>query len=238
MAEIPLSPQTFSRSKLPEKIEDVLVKKILRGEFVSGEKLPTERALALSLDVNRSTVRVALSKLQSLDLIEIRHGDGVYVKDYLNSGNLDLIRALISSNGAVNGDIVMDLLAVRNFLAPEKAYRAARYREDRHLKVLDDIIHNRQLPMVEEDILVHNIVAQASRNMMYLMLLNFCNKFMRDYAFLYFEDPRNVKRSRRFHEEIYQAIKAKDAARSKSVMKNVLLYAERQVKKTLGNHGY
>ena len=62
------------RTKLYEEIENVLLASIIRGEITVGEKLPTERLLAKNLNVNRSTIREALSKLESLDLVEIRHG--------------------------------------------------------------------------------------------------------------------------------------------------------------------
>ena len=53
------------RSRLSEEVERVLLKDIITGNIAVGEKLPTERDLARSLEVNRSTVREALSRLES-----------------------------------------------------------------------------------------------------------------------------------------------------------------------------
>ena len=55
---------------------------ILEGHWVPGEKIATETELAKSLGVNRLTVRVALQRLAALGLLDIRVGDGTYVKEF------------------------------------------------------------------------------------------------------------------------------------------------------------
>ena len=79
-----------------------LERAIANGEPPIGEKLPTERELAENLGVNRSTVREAVGKLESLELVEIRHGSGVFVRDYLESGSLDLLRGLLFRGGLIH----------------------------------------------------------------------------------------------------------------------------------------
>ena len=137
----------LSRSRLYEKIASILLKRIIKGEMQVGEKLPTERNLALTLEVNRSTVREALKKLESLEVIEIRHGDGVYVKNYLESPNLELINALFYLDDALDTDILMTLLEVRRILVPEMASIAAVNRSEDHIKTLEEIVfHSQDLP--------------------------------------------------------------------------------------------
>lgn len=55
---------------------------ILDGRWAPGEKIATETDLARSLGVNRLTVRVALQRLAALGLLDIRVGDGTYVKEF------------------------------------------------------------------------------------------------------------------------------------------------------------
>ena len=66
----------LNKTKLYEEIVGQLKDKIIRREIRPGDKLPPERTLAQMLNVNRSTVRSALGKLESMDLVEIRHGEG------------------------------------------------------------------------------------------------------------------------------------------------------------------
>jgi DNA-binding FadR family transcriptional regulator len=64
-----------------EVIADRLVTAIALGVFVPGQRLPAERELASSLDVSRTTVREALSRLAATGYVDIRRGrsGGAYV---------------------------------------------------------------------------------------------------------------------------------------------------------------
>jgi fatty acid metabolism transcriptional regulator FadR len=217
----------LTRSKLSGEIEGILLEGIIKGQVRVGEKLPTERVLARDLNVNRSTVRAALGKLESLDLVEIRHGDGVYVKDYLKSSNLELIMALLRLDEQQRDNIISTCLKFRTAIGPEMAFLAAQKRTDEHLRSLEEVIRESdEVSILEKDILVHHIIALASSNILYLILLNFFNKFVIEYGFLYFDDPKNVERSKTFHKEIFQAIKAKNSKKARKIMEDVLWYAE------------
>jgi GntR family transcriptional repressor for pyruvate dehydrogenase complex len=225
------SPRTngngLSRSRLFERIASIILKRIIHGEISVGQRLPTERNLALDFQVNRSTVREALKKLESLQVIEIRHGDGVYVKNYLESPNLELINALFYLDNALDTEILTTLLQVRRILVPEMASIAALNRTGGHLEELEEIVfRSGDLSVMDRDIKVHHIIALASGNILYLILLNFFNRFFMDFGHFYFDDPENAKRSEQFHEEIFTAIRDRDRERSRKVMLDVLVYAE------------
>jgi len=224
----------LSRSRLYEKIAALLLKKIIKKEMKVGQRLPTERNLALTFQVNRSTVREALKKLESLDVIEIRHGDGVYVKNYLESPNLELVNALFYLDDTLDTDILMTLLEVRLILVPEMAAIAARNRTEDHIKALDEIVfHSREAPVMIRDMKVHHIVGLASGNILYLILLNFFNGFFVDFGHLYFDNPKNAKRSKQFHREIFEAIRKGDTEQSRKVMRDVLVYAETAIRSNI-----
>jgi GntR family transcriptional regulator, transcriptional repressor for pyruvate dehydrogenase complex len=224
----------LSRSRLYEKIAALLLKKIIKKEMKVGQRLPTERNLALTFQVNRSTVREALKKLESLDVIEIRHGDGVYVKNYLESPNLELVNALFYLDDTLDTDILMTLLEVRLILVPEMAAIAARNRTEDHIKALDEIVfHSREAPVMIRDMKVHHIIALASGNILYLILLNFFNGFFVDFGHLYFDNPKNAKRSKQFHREIFEAIRKGDTEQSRKVMRDVLVYAEQAIRSNI-----
>ena len=225
---IPLSrTNQLSRSRLFERIASIIMKRIIRGEIPVGERLPTERNLALDFQVNRSTVREALKKLESFQIIEIRHGDGVYVKDYLESPNLELIDALFYMDKVLDTDILATLLQVRRILVPEMASIAALNRSEKHLEHLEEaVFRNSEIPILDRDLKVHRIIALASGNILYLVLLNFFNRFFHEFGHLYFDKPENAERSEQFHKEIFEAIRDKDQNRSRQIMVDVLVYAE------------
>jgi GntR family transcriptional repressor for pyruvate dehydrogenase complex len=56
-----------------------LERKVREGEWRAAMRLPSERTLAESLGVSRSTVREAIQRLVSAGLLETRPGSGIYV---------------------------------------------------------------------------------------------------------------------------------------------------------------
>lgn len=65
-----------------EHVADRLVTAIALGEFVPGQRLPSERELASTLGISRTTVREAVQRLAALGYVEVRRGrsGGAYVK--------------------------------------------------------------------------------------------------------------------------------------------------------------
>jgi len=226
-----IAARPLARSRLHEEIVTIIQKQIMSGKIIQGDKLPTERELAENFNVNRATVREALRKLENLDLVEIRHGDGLYVKNYLESGNLDLIKAAFNMDGS--NEVLMNILEARRYIVPQMAYLAAQRRTPSDVDALEQVILSDELTMLEKDIKVHQTIARATHNLLCTIGLNFFNQIFRDYGYLYFDDERNVKRSRLFHSEIYAAIKNQKPEDARRIMKDVMIYAEEAVRVSL-----
>jgi len=223
----PLVP--LNRIRLHEEIIEQVKDQIIRGDLKPGSKLPPERELAEQLQVNRTTVREALHKLESMGLIDIRHGNGIYIRDYRESGSLELVRQILFLDGRVNLGMIKNLMDLRMLLVPEMSYHAALNRSPEDLQELERVVfHSADMPNEEKDWRVHNIIARASGNLLFVILLNSFTNLTKDYFALYFKSEKNRKRSTTFHKEIYGAIKKKDAAAAKKIMQDVLIFAEKQ----------
>lgn len=74
-----------------------LVDEILSGRWPANRPSPSERELALALDVNRHTVREALKRLQQAGLLEITHGGKTIVQDWRTHAGLDMLAALAAA---------------------------------------------------------------------------------------------------------------------------------------------
>lgn len=229
----PLIP--LQKTRLHEEIVAQLKDKIISREIAPGDKLPPERELAQILNVNRSTVRAAINKLESMELVEVKHGDGVYVKDYLESGSLELVRHMVFRDGLPDLAIIENLSHLRRIIGPEIARHAALNRSTRDLLDLEQIVfQSGGMPMAEKDWRVHNIITRASGNLLFTVLLNAFTGMFKDYASLYFGSPENAARSVRFHRDIYEAMKAGDADRAHRIAADVYEYAERVTFASLG----
>ncbi|MBB1599080.1 FadR/GntR family transcriptional regulator [Variovorax sp. UMC13] len=95
--------QSIEPQRLYRQIADQLRTLIGDGEFATGARLPAERDLARQLGVSRPSVREALIALEVEGWVEVRTGSGVYVQDRSQRkanpvataewGPLELIRA-------------------------------------------------------------------------------------------------------------------------------------------------
>lgn len=63
-----------------EQVVDKLLRMIQDNIFIVGEKLPTEQQLMEEFDVGRNTIRKAISCLKAMQIVEVKHGSGVYLK--------------------------------------------------------------------------------------------------------------------------------------------------------------
>jgi GntR family transcriptional repressor for pyruvate dehydrogenase complex len=229
----PLSPLT--KIRLHEEIVEQLKDRIVRRDLLPGARLQPERELADQLEVNRTTVREALHKLESMGLVEIKHGNGIFVKDFLESGSLELVRHMLFLNGRLNPRVLRNLHELRRLLVPEICFCAAANRSQADLDELKGVVfQSDDMALEEKDWRVHNLIARASGNLLFVILLNSFTGLTRDSSKLYFAVAANRQRSMKFHREIYAAIEKGDAPRAKRIMADVLQFAEVQTLKALG----
>ncbi|MBR5754070.1 MAG: FadR family transcriptional regulator [Clostridia bacterium] len=101
-------------------LKDLFVKTvqdaIISGELQIGELLPTEREFAERMHVSRSVVNAGLNELQSRGFIEIKPRKGAVVADYIYTGNINTLNALMEYKGiAFTKESVRSILEIRKF---------------------------------------------------------------------------------------------------------------------------
>lgn len=72
---------------------------IVSGDLSAGEKLPSTRELARRFQIHQNTVSAAYRELAEADLVEVKKGSGVYVRENRggeNGFNADALEQLIS----------------------------------------------------------------------------------------------------------------------------------------------
>jgi GntR family transcriptional regulator len=94
-----------------DSVQDQLKRRIDRGEFPAGTRLPSEPDLAAELHVSRATLREALRAMEVEGLLRRRQGSGTFVADHprmansldVNFGVTDAIRAAGMRAGIAHG---------------------------------------------------------------------------------------------------------------------------------------
>lgn len=64
-----------------QQLVDIIILKILSGEYQPGFKLDTVRDLAVTAGVNPNTMQRALSEIENTGIIYTKRGDGRYVTE-------------------------------------------------------------------------------------------------------------------------------------------------------------
>ena len=137
---MPLS--TARRTGLVDQVIEQLRHAITTGEWGVGERIPNEAILVESLGVGRNTVREAVRALAHAGILEVRQGDGTYV------------RATSEVSGALRrlcGAELRDVLQVRRGLEVEGARLAAAHRTDADLAELRALLAHRDQCMAAGD---------------------------------------------------------------------------------------
>src|ERR1700681_1420253 len=70
----------LERSRLYEDVGARLGQFVRESGMVPGDQFPAERELSRHLQVSRTSVRQALVVLQALGFVDVRHGEGVFLR--------------------------------------------------------------------------------------------------------------------------------------------------------------
>lgn len=154
---------TTRRAGLVDQVIEQMRSAITSGEWPVGQRIPPEPELVTALGVGRNTVREAVRALSHAGLLEVRQGDGTFV------------RATSEISGAVRrmcGTELREVLQVRRTLEMEGARLAAKHRTDAELARLTELLHKRDAAMeaqrwdevIEHDTAFHVLLVQCSHN--------------------------------------------------------------------------
>jgi GntR family transcriptional regulator, transcriptional repressor for pyruvate dehydrogenase complex len=130
-AEFSLKPAP--RQKLAETVAQQLFEAI--RELPPGTRVPPERELTKELGVGRSTVREALNGLALMGVVDIRHGQGVFVAERKDEG--DSTDAL---EQALMKGVTREFIEARLVVEVEIARFAAERRTDGDLQQIAETI--------------------------------------------------------------------------------------------------
>ncbi|QYM75551.1 FadR/GntR family transcriptional regulator [Leucobacter luti] len=143
---------------LSDQVVERLRAEIVEGRWQLGERIPPEPELMAELEVARGTLREALRALQYSGMLEIRRGDGTFVR-----ATSEVPGALARSGGSL-----LDVLEARNTLEPQLARFAAERANADDIARITAALATRAAASDEEwvdaDVAVHEAVARAAHN--------------------------------------------------------------------------
>src|SRR5437870_9542061 len=90
-------------TRIYEEIVRQIKAMIAEGRLKSGDQLPPERDLAEKFLVSRTSVREALRALESVGLIEIRPGEGTFVREVSVDALVEPLALVLLSQREMSG---------------------------------------------------------------------------------------------------------------------------------------
>jgi GntR family transcriptional repressor for pyruvate dehydrogenase complex len=224
--------------RLPDTIAEYLM--ATARELAPGSKLPSENQLAKKFGVSRSAVREAVSGVESLGLLLIRKGAGMFVRAPL-VGNLEF-------RGFDSGDLASTakLLEIRTGLDAAAARIAAIRRTAEEVKFLREMNVAASRPdltipeVVEADLAFHLAIVRATQNEYFVSIQTFLLDHLR--AGILFTrtlesySKEMMEEVQREHSEIFQAIEARSADLASRLAEQHVLNARRRMRSAFASH--
>lgn len=219
-----------SIGSISSRIEKQVAVLVTTEQLRPGDRLPPERELAVLLGVSRPSVREAVKSLQAQGLLQVRHGQGVFVAAPLAEQNL---RSSLREQEMTLGE----LFAMREVLeVPATGWTAARAGED-FLVAATEALEELNVAAVCEPVDFVKLGELDARFHM-LIVANSGNRFLRQTLGVLQEIiasgmrttlgiPGRIERSRGDHERIMAALRAGDAAAARRAARAHILAAHK-----------
>ena len=232
-----------------ESLKEVCIRRfeelILSGKLPVGKKLPPERELASQLGVSRPVVHEALVEIAAKGLVSMVPRIGTTVNDYRREGSVAILTSLISyHNGMLDPKLLESLLAMRKLMEKENAKLAALNRTDEHIKEFKEIllqeedVDHREIDQITlMDFNFHHLVAMATDNLSYPMLLNSFKPVYTSLSGQFFQDPEVIPVVFDFHKKLVDAIEKKDERKSVDIMHRILVHGEDRLREFIAKQG-
>ncbi|MEC3981188.1 FadR/GntR family transcriptional regulator [Amycolatopsis sp. H20-H5] len=202
---------TTRRAGLVDQVIEQLRAAVTQGEWAIGSRVPTEPELATQLGVGRNTIREAVRALSHTGILEVRQGDGTYV------------RATSEVSGAIRrlcGSELKEVLQVRRTLEVEGARLAAAERTDADLDDLWALLERRDVEQQEHrlddfartDAEFHFTVVRCGHNTLLTELYRGLSEVIAASVAATNDDPEHAETIK--HRGLVEAIAAQDQARA------------------------
>jgi DNA-binding FadR family transcriptional regulator len=217
-----------------ESLKELFIRRfeelILSGNFPIGQKLPSERELALQLNVSRPVVHEGLVDLAAKGLVTMIPRVGTIVNDYRRQGSLVLLNSLVNYHqGKLDPGLLISLLEMRQLFEVETARLAALHRNREQLDSLrtllreeDAINHHDVEAICKLDFDFHHLLAMTSGNQIYPLLINSFRHCYVNLAGQFFGDPAVVPVVFDFHKKLVKAVEDKDDKSAARIMGRLL----------------
>jgi GntR family transcriptional regulator, transcriptional repressor for pyruvate dehydrogenase complex len=226
-----LEPVRRKRTKLHDGVVEDMLRLIRQGEFKQGERLPTEPELSEQFDVSRGTLRAAIQELVRLGLLEVRQGDGTYLRTPDNETLTQPFQAMLASEPFLASELVQ----LRRLLEPEIASLAAKKCTSKDATTLHHLLEEQRQrtqkgeTLAAQDLAFHHEIARIADNHLIRKILTMLHHLLNDLRYeAYASDEATTVKQ---HQKILDAVVKNDSDKARQAMLTHLEWVENVLKK-------
>lgn len=216
--------EPITKSSLADELAQRVTQMIREGSYEPGDRLPTINEMAGRFGVGHPTLREALKKLETLGVVRIKHGSGVYV-----GKNEDV---LLMSNPIFSGEVskkmMTDLIEARIPIELETVKLAAQHATEEHLECMEELLTEARQNLDDDAVLsmtnmaFHREVAVASGNVVLAQMLEvLANLFEREQRII-LGIHGSRERDHSEHRSILEALRERDESLAEERMRKHL----------------
>jgi GntR family transcriptional repressor for pyruvate dehydrogenase complex len=193
---------------------------IAEGRLTSGDRLPPERDLAEKFVVSRTSVREALRALESLGLVEIRPGEGTFVRQVSVDSLIEPLALLMVSQREATGE----LFEARRLLEPSLAALAARRATPDEILEMERILEDQAREVaagrtgLAQDAQFHAAIGAAAHNRAITRIAHAIMDLLTQSREDSLNTPGRPTRSHESHRRVLAAIRARDPEAARAAM--------------------
>ena len=192
--------------------------------FKPGDKLPSERELALLFNMSRGAVREALIRLDTLRIIDSKPKSGIFLRPFTAERSVEAMVLFAETDTPLSPDEVAQSVELRRILEIKAIALACERRTqadlDRMKAILDEserlVAAGESLAQADSDF--HKAIVAATHNQVLLQFVNVFYLMSRKRREVYFSRSEQNKRSLAQHLQLYKAIVNRDADKGERLL--------------------
>ncbi|MGE4497355.1 MAG: FadR/GntR family transcriptional regulator [Deferribacterales bacterium] len=221
--------QKIKPKRVSDEIYRQLKELVLGGELKPGEKLPSERELAVQMGVSRPTLREALQKLEAHGFLRQIQGDGTYVQSAASPVLSQAFTEMLNKD-----DAMKDLMELRKLLETWAARAAAERATEEEIEQLGEFLGEMEGSEkdYESDASFHALISYASHNVLIIHVMNTVYEWITKVTYevrSHIRTAGGTEEVDRLHRKIFESIKNRDPEKAYKYMLEHMEYVEKQL---------
>jgi GntR family transcriptional regulator, transcriptional repressor for pyruvate dehydrogenase complex len=223
--------KAIKKTRIYEEVVGQLHQLIDQGKLKAGDRLPSERELAETFRVSRSSVREAIKTLENEGMVVTRRGSGTF----LTTVNVEAIIPSLASLLSRGKDALIDLFEMRCLVEPSIAALAAERATPADILRLKEICTkqaqqiDRETSAVDSDAAFHLTIGRATHNSALQRLVASIVEILKPIREKSLQTPGRGHESLASHRAILVAIERHDPELARQAMQQHILAVEETV---------